>query len=199
MQFSFDRSRQPHQLKRLLIVLGTYGRASAAGQLRRLRVTISRIGEVELQATEGALVLGLTFAAVSMIRLGNWGGLVAGILIVASLMIHEIGHLAMAQCLGVRVKAIGLCLKGAYVRRSSSPEPLSELLIAASGPAANALLFFWLRDGNAVARWVAMLNLVLAASSLLPVGPSDGQRIASSWRTLRRGRINTNRISTPPL
>jgi Zn-dependent protease len=149
-------------------------------------VTISRIGEVELQATEGALILGVTFAAVSMIRLGHWGGLIAGVLILMSLMIHEVGHLAMAQCLGVRVKAIGLCLKGAYVCRSSSSEPLSELLIAASGPAANALLFLWLRDGNAVARWVAMLNLVLAASSLLPIGPSDGQRIASSWRTLRR-------------
>ena len=149
-------------------------------------MVISRIGEVELRATQGAAVLAGALALVSVIRLGRWEGLVAGGLVVASLIVHEIGHLAMAQWLGVRVKAIGLCLKGAYVCRSSSPEPLSELLIAAAGPAANLLVFLWLRDGNAVAKWVSLLNLVLAISNLLPIRSSDGHRIANSWRALRR-------------
>ena len=151
-------------------------------------VVLSRFGEVEVHATEGALLLVLGFGAISGIRLGTGEAAGAAALLILSLLVHEVGHLAMAQSLGVRVKAIGLCLKGAYLRRSMSNKPLFELLIASAGPAANLLLFAWFRDGNQLAHWVALLNLVLAVSNLLPIPHSDGSRIMSSWKELRHAK-----------
>jgi Zn-dependent protease len=109
-------------------------------------------------------------------------------LLIGSLLLHEVGHVLMAQSLGVRVNAIGICLKGAYIRRPQSAKPGVELAIAAAGPFANLLLFFWLRDGNSLMRWVAMLNLVLAISNLVPIRYSDGRRIVESWKAIRRAR-----------
>ena len=149
-------------------------------------MVLSKFGEVEVHATEGALLLVLGFGAISGIRLGTGDAAGAAGLLILSLLVHEIGHLAMAQSLGVRVKAIGLCLKGAYLRRSLSHKPLFELLIASAGPAANLLLYAWFRDGNQLSRWVALLNLVLALSNLVPIPHSDGSRILSSWRELKR-------------
>ena len=149
-------------------------------------VVLSRFGEVEVHATEGALLLVFAFGAISGVRLGTGDAAGAAALLIASLVVHEIGHLAMAQSLGVRVKAIGLCLKGAYLRRSMSHKPLFELLIASAGPAANLLLYAWFRDGNSLARWVALLNLVLAVSNLLPIPHSDGSRILNSWKELKQ-------------
>lgn len=153
-------------------------------------MVVSRFGEVEFHATEGTLLLVLAFGAVSGLRLGSANAAAAAALLVGSLLIHEVGHLAMAQSLGVRVKAIGLCLKGAYLRRSESHKPLFELLIALAGPAANLLLYVWLRDGNQLLRWVGLLNLVLAISNLLPIPHSDGSRVINSFRQLRGGAAN---------
>ncbi len=149
-------------------------------------MVLSKLGEVEVHATEGALLLVLGFAAISGIRLGTGDAAGAAALLMLSLLVHEIGHLAMAQSLGVQVKAIGLCLKGAYLRRSMSHKPLFELLIAGAGPAANLLLYVWFRDGNQLSKWVALLNLILALSNLLPIPHSDGSRILSSWKELRQ-------------
>lgn len=143
-----------------------------------------RIGRVEIEGKQGALILVALLIALSAIRLGSWGGLAGAALLIVSLLWHEVGHLAMAQALGVPVKAIGLCLKGAYLRRSESLKPASELLIAAAGPAANFLLYLWFRDGDLVLRWVALLNLVLAVSNLIPLKGTDGARICRSLRRL---------------
>jgi Zn-dependent protease len=88
----------------------------------------------------------------------------------------------MAQALGVRVKAIGMCVKGAYIRRQRSLNASNELLIAASGPVANLILYLWFRDGEAVLRWTALMNLVLAGSNLIPISGTDGARILQSLK-----------------
>ncbi len=145
------------------------------------------VGDLKLEGTQGAVLLAATLAVLSAIKLGGVDGLIGGGLIVASLLLHELGHLAMAQALGVRVKAIGMCLKGAYLRRQRSPMARTELLIAASGPLANLLLYLWFRDGDMVLRWVALMNLVLAGSNLIPVPGTDGDRICESLQMLRSG------------
>lgn len=93
----------------------------------------------------------------------------------------------MAQALGVRVVAIGLCFKGSYLRRSESAHAWSELLIAGAGPVFSLFLYAWLREGAPVVRWVATLNLVLAISNLLPLPGSDGQRMLRATARLVRG------------
>ncbi len=151
-------------------------------------MVISRVGEIEVRATADVLILGLTLTGLSAVRLGGWHGLIGAGLLLTSLLFHEIGHLLMAQALGVKVRAVGLCLKGAYLRRSESGCARWELLIALAGPTANLLVYAWFRDGNAVLRWVAVLNLVLAVSNLIPVPGTDGARICQSLESLQRCR-----------
>ncbi len=160
-------------------------------KLRRWWVLTLEISGLRLEGTQGALVLAAGLAVLSAVNLGRVDGVIGAGLIIASLLLHELGHLAMAQALGVPVKAIGMCLKGAYLRRQRSPKARKELLIAASGPLANLLLYLWFRDGNLVIRWAALMNLVLAASNLIPIPGTDGARICESLQVLRSG------LSTP--
>jgi len=145
------------------------------------------IGDFKVEGTQGALVLAGVLTGLSAVNLGGVGGLIGAGLIVASLLLHEVGHLAMAQTLGVPVKAIGMCLKGAYLRRQRSPKAINELLIAVSGPTANLLLYLWFRDGGEVLHWAALMNLVLAGSNLIPIPGTDGARVYNALQVLRSG------------
>jgi Zn-dependent protease len=149
-------------------------------------LVISRVAEIEIEASPGVAVLAITLVALSALRLGGWQGCIGASLLLASLLLHEAGHLAMAQALGVRVRAVGLCLKGAYLHRSESRSATAELLIAVAGPAVSFLLYAILKDGNATLRWVAILNLVLAISNMIPVQGTDGCRICQSLRCFAR-------------
>lgn len=159
---------------------------------------ISRVGQIKVEATAGVLVLGIAFLGLATLRLGVWQGWVGAGLLLVSLLLHEAGHLAMAQALGVRVRAVGLCLKGAYLHRSDSRSAVSELLIALAGPAVSLLLYAALRDGNAILRWVAILNLVLAISNLVPLPGTDGARIYQSLQSFGRRRSGTEAARTRP-
>lgn len=117
-------------------------------------------------------------------RLGPAEGVFGGTLLLASLVVHELGHLMAAQLAGVRVKAIGLCLKGAYIRRTDSRIAWTELGIAIAGPAVNLLMFLLLRNNHPLLSWVGQLNLVLGISNLLPIRGLDGHRILTSLRQI---------------
>ncbi len=143
-------------------------------------MVISRVATTNIEATEGALLLLAILCALSALALGPIGGLVGGTLVIASLLVHEFGHWTTARLFGVKVKAVGLCLKGAYIRRTDSRDALIELVIAMSGPVANLLLFLLFRTDSAVLSWVAELNLVLALSNLIPIAGTDGHRIVGS-------------------
>jgi Zn-dependent protease len=97
-------------------------------------------------------------------------------LIVASLLLHEMGHMLVASMLGVPVREFGLCLGGAYNRRGTASRRRQELLIASAGPMVNLLLI-----GSLVLPLIgpqlAYCNLVLCVVNLLPLPSSDGLRI----------------------
>jgi Zn-dependent protease len=147
-------------------------------------VVISRVSAIDIEASEGALLLLAILSVLTAMRLGPAQGVFGGSLIVLSLLVHELGHLLAASLRGVRVKAIGLCLKGAYIRRTDSQIALTELFIAIAGPASNLLLFMLFRGESPVVAWVAQLNLILALSNLLPIKGLDGHRIVTSLRQL---------------
>lgn len=151
-------------------------------------MVISRVGEIKVEATPGVLVLATAFVGLATLRLGAWQGWVGAGLLLVSLLLHEAGHLAMAQALGVKVRAVGLCLKGAYLHRLDSRSAVSELLIAVAGPTVSFLLYAGLREGNAILRWVAVLNLVLAISNMIPLPGTDGARIYQALLSFARGR-----------
>ena len=118
----------------------------------------------------------VAFCNVIGIRLcGLWLGLALGALIVASLLLHEVGHIMVAAVLGVPVREFGLCLGGAYNRRGKGRRR-DELLIASAGPLVNlclvASMFLPLFGPQ-----LAFCNMVLCVVNLLPLPASDGLRV----------------------
>jgi Zn-dependent protease len=119
----------------------------------------------------------VAFCCVIGIRLsGLWHGLALGALIVASLLLHEAGHMLVAMALGVPVREFGLCLGGAYNRRGTARRRRQEILIASAGPLVNLLLIGSLIM-PLIGPQLAFCNLVLCVVNLLPLPASDGLRI----------------------
>jgi len=119
------------------------------------------------------------------VRMGGWRlGVPLGVLMVASLLLHEIGHMITATLLRVRVHEFGLKLGGAYVRRAQAPRRREEILIAASGPLMNLLVVVPLIFVPRLGYQLALCNLVLGVVNLLPLPSSDGLRLLrnlSGW------------------
>ena len=144
----------------------------------------SRMAGFRFEASSGAFVLITALFALATFRLGAFPGAVGAVLIVASLLVHEAAHLLAAKLCGVRVKAIGLCVKGAYLRRKDSEHAGTELVIAVCGPLASILMFLIFRCDLPVFHWVAQLNLVVALSNLLPIPSTDGARIVRALASI---------------
>ena len=104
-------------------------------------------------------------------------GLPLGALLLASLLLHEAGHMITATFLNVPVREFGLKLGGAYIRRAYATRRRDEILIAASGPLMNLLVVVPLIFLPRMGAQLAMCNLMLGVINLLPLPSSDGQRI----------------------
>jgi Zn-dependent protease len=131
------------------------------------------------------LVLCLLFGII----LRGWplGPAVGGFLI-ASLLLHEVGHMLVATMLGVPVREFGLCLGGAYNRRAFAPSHRDEVLISAAGPLMNLFLVLPFLFLPRMGLQLATCNLTLCVVNLLPLPSSDGLRILRAWREFRRER-----------
>lgn len=119
-----------------------------------------------------------------------------------SLTGHELGHSYIAGRNDVKVVEITLWLFGGVAKMESDADnPGAEFRIAAAGPAMSMVMAglfggaWWLVDrweGSAVLSalliWLALINVVLAISNLLPAFPLDGGRMlrAVLWRRSRR-------------
>ena len=112
------------------------------------------------------------------VRMGGWQlGLPVGALLLASLLVHEAGHMLAASFLRVPVREFGLRLGGAYNRRAYATRRRDEILIAASGPLMNLLLVVPVIFVPRLGPQLATCNLVLGVINLLPLPSSDGLRI----------------------
>ncbi len=105
--------------------------------------------------------------------------LIAILVLLASLLAHELGHMLMAQRLGLHVEEIIITpLGGMASIEDLSSRPLDEVRVAAAGPLTNiviagiALLF-----SAQLASIIVFINLGLGFGNLLPIFPLDGGRI----------------------
>lgn len=104
----------------------------------------------------------------------HWLISIAGTLFLGltAMVLHEFGHLATSLMIGIKVKSVGLCMKGMYIVREAG-SPAKNLLISLAGPLTNValVLLFW-----NVSTKFALANLCLAICNLAPVKGTDGDR-----------------------
>jgi Zn-dependent protease len=137
-----------------------------------------------------------------------WGkGLIASALFFLSILLHELGHALMAMRNGIRIRSITLFIFGGVARMETDPpDGAVEFRIAVVGPIVSlglAALFHgvaalpFLGEGTrAVARYLALINLVLAVFNLVPAFPLDGGRLLRGLIWRKTGKVRATRIAS---
>ena len=139
-------------------------------------------------------------------------GLIAGLLLLLSITLHELGHSLTARAFGCRVRDITLMIIGGRATLENMPRKYwQELLVAAAGPAVSLLLglagiwlpFVLLRVGvlnetlaELLLYALGVLNLALFAFNLLPAFPMDGGRILRAVLQIRMSRLRATWIAS---
>jgi Zn-dependent protease len=116
------------------------------------------------------------------------------ILLFVCVVLHELGHAAMARRMGVRTREIVLYPIGGIARLENIPAGRAELFIALAGPAVNLVLATLLGAvivifGSGIRlpdrltapqhllEYLFLVNVVLLLFNLLPAFPMDGGRV----------------------
>ena len=119
---------------------------------------------------------------------------VASLLFLASITLHELGHSWVALREGIEVDSITLWLFGGVSQlKGRFASPGAEFRVAVAGPLVSivlGVLFVVIAVAglpsavDGVAAWLGYINLILAAFNLLPASPLDGGRVLHSvlWR-----------------
>lgn len=134
-------------------------------------------------------------------------GLVASLLFFVSILVHELGHAVVALRHGVRTRSITLFIFGGVALLEKDPrDGRAEFWMAAAGPLVSltlaglfyacATLPFVGPAVVAVARYLALINLILALFNLVPAFPMDGGRLlrGALWGTM--GKARATRIAS---
>lgn len=135
-------------------------------------------------------------------------GLIAALLLFASVLLHELAHALVAIQHGIPVGGITLHIFGGVSQLDSEPEtPRVELLVAIAGPL-TSFAIAGLSHGlgrvlaepswaDALAGYVAAVNLVVGVFNLVPAFPLDGGRVLRAALWAWTGRLDSaTRIAT---
>jgi Zn-dependent protease len=130
-------------------------------------------------------------------------GVCGALVLLASLLAHELAHAVAARRVGVAVGSVTLWLFGGVTALGGEAKtPKAAFRIAIAGPATSltlaatfGVLVAALRTVGAapivvgVASWLAVINLVLGLFNLLPGAPLDGGRVLRAYLWRRHGDI----------
>lgn len=128
-------------------------------------------------------------------------GLLNGIILLFSILIHELSHSIIAQRYGLKVSEIELYLLGGVSKIEEEPRtPKSEIIISFVGPLSSFLIGFgfllllFLPINLPAILWVTFLysgisNIGLAIFNLIPAFPIDGGRILRAFLWKRKNNI----------
>jgi stage IV sporulation protein FB len=129
------------------------------------------------------------------------GHLLPTLLVFSFVMLHELGHVLMAQSFGLRVQEVELLPFGGVARIDGllEADPFVEILVALAGPVTSLLLAglaYYLLLIDALPRmWLELSlrsNLAIGLFNLLPAMPLDGGR----WWRARLTRVMGYREAT---
>ncbi len=126
-----------------------------------------------------------------------FGGGIA-LLMLVSVLLHELSHSLVSKSLGVEVKTITLFIFGGIAQMDEEPDtPIKELKIAIAGPLMSIFLFVifsvlaylvnFINSSEILIgtlRYVSTINLILAVFNMVPAFPMDGGRVLRSiiWK-----------------
>lgn len=114
---------------------------------------------------------------------------ITALLFIVSVLGHELAHSLVSGAFGMPAHDITLYIFGGVTQIHKEPRtPHAELWMALAGPVTSALLaglfgLIWLLTPvvapllNALAGWLAQINLLMALFNLLPGFPLDGGRV----------------------
>lgn len=179
-------------------------------------VTLGRVGGTELKVHATFFLLLAWVVAAGSVAEGLAAALVNAAFIVAifaCVVLHELGHAAMARRFGIRTPDITLLPIGGMARLERFPDdPRQEILIAIAGPAVNVAIWLALTillnaqvsldlmgsfedpSQGFLAR-LATINLVLVVFNLLPAFPMDGGRVLRAVLEMSMGRARATAIA----
>lgn len=122
-------------------------------------------------------------------------GLLAALLLFASVLAHELGHSFAAIAQGIEVKSITLFIFGGLAMLGKESEtPEQSFAVAIAGPVVSLLLFFLFTAVGisvtlagpiaAVVGLLAQINLILALFNMIPGLPLDGGNVLKAvvWK-----------------
>jgi len=116
-------------------------------------------------------------------------GVLAALLLFASVAFHELAHSFVAQRYGLSIESITLFVFGGVAQmKGEPPHPKAEFWIALAGPLSSMFLsgFFFIISGivsggtKALSSYLAQINLFISLFNLIPGFPMDGGRILRS-------------------
>jgi Zn-dependent protease len=101
---------------------------------------------------------------------------------IIAMVLHEFGHLATSLMVGIKVKSVGMCMKGMYIVREAG-SPTKNMLVSLAGPLTNIalLMLFWHASTT-----FALANLCFAICNLAPVRGSDGDRAWTCFEQMQK-------------
>jgi Zn-dependent protease/predicted transcriptional regulator len=179
---------------------------------------VGRIGGIELRVDPSLFLLFVLIAfniwdfLMTRYRIGGPRALLLAVATAStfelSILAHELAHALMARIRGIRVYGITLYMLGGLTYTDSDRSPGDEFATTVVGPISSAAIggLFLLVDAlgrevlsppvSFLARYMAVVNLVMAAFNLLPGFPMDGGRLllAGLWRLLN-DRTRATRIA----
>ena len=131
-------------------------------------------------------------------------GAVAAVLLFASVLIHELAHSFVAKARGLEARSITLFIFGGVSSLSGETKrPSTEFVVAIVGPLTSlvlsgiAYLVAVAAPGGsaveAIASYLALINMLLGLFNLIPGFPLDGGRVlrAIIWQVTRDSRRST--------
>jgi Zn-dependent protease len=131
---------------------------------------------------------------------------VASAVLLASVLVHEIGHIVVALRHGVAIRSVTLFAFGGVAQMEKDPEDgWTELKIAAIGPAVSlavgAVCYLAavspLGDGGRAVAWcLASVNLALGLLNVLPAFPLDGGRLLRALLWMRGTKRGATQIAS---
>jgi Zn-dependent protease len=148
-------------------------------------------------------IIAIAYIIMGTISFGLLGAATAATLIsmlFGSVLLHEMGHAAMAKRFGIGTRAITLHILGGLASIEREPDtPREEIYIALAGPAVNLVLFaislplmYFQLPG---ASDMALINAIMGIFNLFPAYPMDGGRVFKALLQMRYGAAKAKKIS----